>query len=267
MEYTANRIPKIIHYCWFGGKPLPELAQKCISSWQKYLPDYEIKEWNESNYDVHKTAYTSEAYNAKKYAFVSDYARFDILYQHGGIYFDTDVEVIKPFDDILKYGGFMGFESDGAVASGLGIGVNPGLGIVRQILDFYRTLHFTNNTSTVVGIVSGILVKNGLLQKNTIQKMDGLTIYPNDYFAPKSYTTGILSITKNTHSIHHYDASWLSKRDKAFNAVREKVFARFGENGFSWWIVRFLFLIKRIADDGICIAAKFYYRRIFLKRL
>lgn len=95
-------IPKIIHYCWFGGNPLPELAQKCIASWKKFLPDYEIKEWNESNYDVRKIPYIEQAYNAKKYAFVSDYARFDILYQYGGIYFDTDVEVIKPFDEILK---------------------------------------------------------------------------------------------------------------------------------------------------------------------
>lgn len=105
-------IPKIIHYCWFGRGPLPELAQKCITSWKKYLPDYEIKEWNEDNFDVNIIPYTAEAYKAKKYAFVSDYARFWILYKFGGIYFDTDVEVIRPIDDIVERGNFMGFETD-----------------------------------------------------------------------------------------------------------------------------------------------------------
>lgn len=105
-------IHKTIHYCWFGGNPLPELAQKCIASWRKFLPDYEIREWNETNYDVRKIPYTAQAYDAKKYAFVSDYARFDLLYQHGGIYFDTDVEMIRPLDDILERGAFIGVERD-----------------------------------------------------------------------------------------------------------------------------------------------------------
>jgi hypothetical protein len=220
-------IPKIIHYCWFGGNPLPELAQKCIGSWKKYFPDYEIKEWNESNYDVHKIAYIDEAYRAKKYAFVSDYARFDILYQYGGIYFDTDVEVIKPFDDILAHGGFMGVESIGKVAAGLGIGCNAGLGIVYQILDFYARLHFINsdgtyNLHTVVEYVTAILEKNGLKEENTIQCLDDLTVYPIEYFCPISFKTGQIKITENTHSIHHYDGSWLSKYMKQL--LKEKVY-------------------------------------------
>ena len=105
-----NSIPKIIHYCWFGRSPLPELAKKCIASWRKYFPDYEIKEWNEDNFDVNSILYTSQAYQAKKYAFVSDYARFWILYMYGGLYFDTDVEVIRPMDDIIQRGPFMGCE-------------------------------------------------------------------------------------------------------------------------------------------------------------
>ena len=132
-------IPKVIHYCWFGRNPLPESAKKCINSWRKYLPDYEIKEWNEDNFDVNIIPYTREAYEVKKYAFVSDYARFWILYHHGGLYFDTDVEVIKPLDDIIDRGPFMGVEvgatSGGApplVAPGLGLGVNPGLGRKTQ---------------------------------------------------------------------------------------------------------------------------------------
>ena len=123
-------IPKIIHYCWFGRNPLPELARKCIASWRKYLPDYEIKEWNEDNFDVNIIPYTAEAYAQKKYAFVSDYARFWILYRYGGIYFDTDVEVIRPLDDIIARGCFMGFETDPAPKqNGVDACVNPGLGL------------------------------------------------------------------------------------------------------------------------------------------
>ena len=110
-----KQIPKVIHYCWFGGNPLPELAKKCIASWRKYLPDYEIKEWNEQNFDVNQVMFTEEAYKLKNYAYVSDYVRFWVLYHYGGIYFDTDVEVIRPLDDIIARGSFLGFEcQDGA---------------------------------------------------------------------------------------------------------------------------------------------------------
>ena len=134
-------IPKTIHYCWFGGKDLPEDAQKCIASWRKFLPDYEIKEWNEQNFDVNSIPYTAEAYRAGKYAFVSDYARMLILYQHGGLYFDTDVEVIKPLDDIVTRGPFMGYEiePDGnqtettATNPGLAIGAEPGMDIYMNL--------------------------------------------------------------------------------------------------------------------------------------
>ena len=103
-------IPKIIHYCWFGRKPLPPLAVKCIESWKKYLPDYTIKEWNEDNFDINIVPYTREAYEVGKYAFVSDYARFYILYHHGGLYFDTDVEVIRPMDDLVGRGAFLAWD-------------------------------------------------------------------------------------------------------------------------------------------------------------
>jgi hypothetical protein len=239
-------IPKIIHYCWFGGNQLTQLGQKCIASWEKYFPGYEIKEWNESNYDVHKIPYTSEAYNAKKYAFVSDYARFDILYRYGGIYFDTDVEVIKPFDDILDQGGFMGIESIGKVAAGLGIGCNAGLGIVYQILEFYTTLHFINddgsyNLKTVVEYVTDILKKNGLTDKNTMQYLDGFIVYPIEYFNPKYAKRGITHITEKTHSIHHYDGSWLEKSEKKWILIRKKCIKSYGYNigrifGFFYFI-------------------------------
>lgn len=220
-------IPKVIHYCWFGRNPLPELAKKCIESWKKFFPDYEIKEWNEDNYDVNKIAYTKEAYEAKKYAFVSDYARFDILYQYGGIYFDTDVEVIKPFDDILKNGPFMGSERNGtesenakiAVAPGLGISATPNMPIYKEILDDYQSSHFCvdgnySAVKTVVVFATEPLLAKGLTNSDEVQEVAGLKIYPKEYFAPKCVDTKKLTITKNTYSIHHYDASWAEWYDK-----------------------------------------------------
>ena len=133
LSFLQKMIPKIIHYCWFGRNPLPESALKCIASWRKFFPDYEIVEWNEDNFDVNTIPYTAQAYAAKKYAFVSDYARLKILYDHGGLYFDTDVEVIKPFDDILAGGAFMGCE----LTAAQGCAVNPGLGLgVSAVRDF-----------------------------------------------------------------------------------------------------------------------------------
>lgn len=218
-------IPKKIHYCWFGGKELPPLAQKCIASWKKFLPDYEILRWDESNYDVNKIAYTKEAYIAKKYAFVSDYARFDILCQHGGLYFDTDVEVIKDLTPIIEQGAFMGCEEHisglnckNAVAPGLGLAALPDMTLYKEILNYYNTLHFlrkngTTDLTTVVTIITGILKKYGFDEnQNTVQNIAGLKIYPPEYFCPKDFLTGKINVTAQTYSIHHYDASWFTIR-------------------------------------------------------
>lgn len=212
-------IPKIIHYCWFGGNPLPPLAKKCIASWKKFFPDYEIKEWNESNFDINIIPYTKEAYEAKKYAFVSDYARFWILYHHGGLYFDTDVEVIKNMDNIIAKGPFMGREEiiRPGVNPGLGLGVNPGLGLYKEIIEKYSTLHFINqdgslNQTTIVTYTTELLCNHGLKTINTIQNIAGISIYPKEYFCPKDYRTGKLTITDNSVSIHHYTESWKTNR-------------------------------------------------------
>lgn len=229
------KIPKIIHYCWFGRNPLPPLAIKCIESWKKYLPDYEIKEWNEDNFDVNIIPYTKEAYEARKYAFVSDYARFWILYNYGGLYFDTDVEVIKPMDDIIAHGSFMGCEkeaSDMSVASvapglslgvnpGIGLGVNPGLGLYKEILGIYANLHFKNqdgslNMKTVVQYTTELLCNYGLKNTNEIQQCGDIWIYPKDYFCPIDYETKICIITKNTYTIHHFAGSWLGRKAKIY---------------------------------------------------
>ena len=236
-------IPKIIHYCWFGRNPLPESAKKCIDSWRKFLPDYEIKEWNEDNFDVNIIPYTQQAYEAKKYAFVSDYARFWILYHHGGVYFDTDVEVIRPMDDIIEKGPFMGREKGAfikdicdntitvqgdaglgvapglglGVNPGLGLGVNPGLGLYKEFLDLYDSLKFKNedgtlNTKTIVSYTTEILLNHGLNENNDApQEVAGVWVYPPDVFCPMDHTqANKITVTERTVSIHLYDCSWIN---------------------------------------------------------
>lgn len=228
-----EKIPKIIHYCWFGGNELPPLAEKCISSWKKYFPDYEIRRWDESNFDVDIIPYTSQANKNRKYAFVSDYARFWILHRFGGIYFDTDVEVIASMDDIIARGSFMGCENKheaGAapeklgVAPGLGIGCPPGHPLYAELLDLYSKLDFKNseggqNLKTVVEYTSELLCGKGLRNIPDVQIVDDVYIYPHDYFCPINYKSKKLEITRNTRSIHHYAQSWLPLKAKIFNAV------------------------------------------------
>lgn len=226
-------IPKIIHYCWFGRNPLPELAQKCIASWKKYLPDYEIKEWNEDNFDVNIIPYTAEAYAMKKYAFVSDYARFWILHKYGGIYFDTDVEVIRPIDDIVARGNFMGFETnpnnmnvEASVNPGLGLGVAPGLNLIKKMLDYYENKHFIceanmRNQITVVHICTKVLKENGLQNLKGIQNIeDECYIYPSEYFCPINVTTGHIHVEKNTRTIHHFAGTWVDKKSSLKEFVK-----------------------------------------------
>lgn len=252
-------IPKIIHYCWFGGNPLPNDAQKCIASWRKFFPDYEIKQWNESNFDVNCCAYVKEAYEAKKYAFVSDYARFLVLFQEGGLYFDTDVEAVKNMDHIIEKGNFMGIEKSLAtqsldrgedttvkigVAPGLGIGAEKGLTFLKEMLDFYnRREHFSIEDGTVVDYTSEILRKHGLLEKHCIQEVCGITIYPAEYFCPMDSTTGIVTLTENTVSIHHYSCSWMDHNTLSWriHQLKNRMIGIFGEK----WIMKISGLLRR----------------------
>lgn len=231
-----NQIPKVIHYCWFGGNSLPELAKKCIASWRKYLPDYEIKEWNESNFDVYQAPYIAEAYKLKKYAHVSDYARFWILYNYGGIYFDTDVEVIRPIDDILERGSYVGLEcQEGTVYDNPNGNVNPGLGVAvckehpyfRRMLDYYNNHHFVRwngkNTGNVTLQFTQFLDFNHQKQlEGGIVLVNSLFIYPIEYFCPLNYYTGEISITENTRTIHHYMASWVKKQNY-FQGILQRI--------------------------------------------
>lgn len=229
-------IPKVIHYCWFGGNPLPDVGTRCIESWKKFFPNYEIKEWNEKNFNLESCDYVKEAYQAKKWAFVSDYARFWILYQYGGIYFDTDVEVIKDMTDIVEAGAFMGCEISDTNTStftigvnpGLGIGVQPGLSLYKEILEIYQKEHFIDNAGnynykTVVDRTTEVLIKYGFKALESVQRVAEISIYPKEYFCPMDYTTGKLEITDKSYSIHWYDASWLDEKMKIRRQKSEKI--------------------------------------------
>ena len=218
-------IPKKIHFIWFGDNPLSPLAKKCIESWRKYMPDYQIVRWDESNFDVSACDYAAEAYQSKKWAFVSDYARFKILYEQGGVYLDTDVELIRSLEPILELGPYMGFEIDcsdeknGTVAPGLGLAVNPGLGLYKDILDSYERDHFVKDDgscdlTTVVERVTDILRGKGLRKVSGIQEVAGVRIYPTEYFCPKDPRNLRLNLTENSYSIHHFDGSWTTGKQK-----------------------------------------------------
>lgn len=221
-------IPKIIHYCWFGGNPLPKEAQECLVSWKKYLPDYEIKVWNESNFDVNCCPYVKGAYEQKKFAFVSDYARFWVLYNEGGVYFDTDVEVIRNMDHIIEAGNFMGFEKSLAtqepssseplgVNAGLGMGCEAKLPFLKEMLELYENKpSFTFDEGTIVHHTTKALEKYGLVNEHRFQEVAGFKIYPADYFCPMDSTTGLIHLTENSVSIHHYSCSWVDKNTLSF---------------------------------------------------
>lgn len=207
-------IPKIIHYCWFGRGPMPELAQKCIASWYKYLPEYEYRLWNEDTFDLSANTYVQEAYNARKYAFVTDYVRLWALYNYGGVYMDTDVEILKPLDDLLYLPAFTGYEASAALAPVTGLMASAEHGVwVKEMLDYYTNRHFilengemdlTTNTVTITAIMK----TNGFLPdgKYQVYKND-MHVFPVDYFCPLT-STRVLKCTYNTYCIHHFAGSW-----------------------------------------------------------
>ena len=221
-------IPKVIHYCWFGNGAMPKMAQKCIKSWKKHCPDYEIVCWNEDNFDLSQNRYVREAYEAKEWAFVSDYARLKIIYENGGIYLDTDVELLKPLDKLLEHNGFMGFDEKGIVATGLGFGAEKGNDIVGAFLKDYDDLPFilpdgTPDRTPCPDRNTATLKRLGMDVQNTSQTFMGTVFLPEEYLCPMNYYTGKKKITKNTISIHHYAASWTSKVTKTTTFVKRIV--------------------------------------------
>ena len=210
-------IPKIIHYCWFGRGEKPELAKKCIASWRKSCPDFEICEWNEGNCDYLSIPFMAEAYAAKKYAFVSDVMRLIVLEQYGGVYFDTDVEVLRDISPLLDDEGFIGFENDQFVNSGQVMAAKAHHPVIRAMIEEYKKLRFTNadGTTTPVGcprLNTDVMERFGLIRNGREQVVAGIHVYPADYFNPMDSTTGKLTKTENTYSIHWYSMSWLPKR-------------------------------------------------------
>ena len=207
-------IPKIIHYCWFGGKPLSAETEQYIATWRAQCPDYEIKRWDETTFDVNMCPYAKEAYEAKKWAFLADYARLWALEKYGGVYMDTDVELIKPLDGFLSESAFCGFEEKGVLCTAL-MGSEPGGKWVRALLEGYRDRHFlladgSFDETTNVTVISQQTEKLfGLAMDGTAQKAEGvLTLYPRDRFSPMDFATGRIDRTENTAAIHHFVASW-----------------------------------------------------------
>ncbi len=231
-------IPKIIHYCWFGKKPLPSKAKACIDSWRKYLPDYEIREWNETNFDIHIAPFVYEAYRSKKWAFVSDYARLWILYNFGGVYFDTDIELIKPMDEIVQKGCYMGREfslySAGLLINlGLGAAAVKRMVVYEDLLNIYQKMHFVRDDGrlefkTIVAVVSDYFAKQGVAISSDIVTAKGINIYPPEFFCPMDYVSRKIHISDNTYSIHHFDGSWI--RPTKLESIEEPFWKFFHQN-------------------------------------
>ena len=232
-------IPKIIHYCWFGRGQKPELAEKCIASWKENCPDYIIKEWNEDNFDLDSNLYVRQAYDSRKFAFVTDFVRLFALYHEGGIYMDTDVEVLKPLDVFLTHRAFSSFENNNKSPPGL-MAAEAGNPWIKDLLDEYTDLSFLDAdgsmdlTPNVERITNLTLRKYGLNPVSSYQDLAGgiVTMYPHDYFCPKDWQTGNINLTENSHTIHHFAGSWHTEAQKKQaaknNARREKYIARYG---------------------------------------
>lgn len=214
-------IPKRIHYCWLGRNPKPECVRKCIESWKKYCPDYEIIEWNEDNLDISSHLYSRQAYDEKAWAFATDYFRLWIVFTCGGIYLDTDVQLIRSLDPLLKNKAFIGFESEEQINTGLGFGAEAGSAFLAEQMKVYDTLVFRNEDGTLnrrpapeylteVASAFGLTGDTG-----KPQTVLDCVCYPREYFSPKDYFTGRTRITRNTYSIHHYASTWFTEEEHA----------------------------------------------------
>ena len=218
-------IPKKIHYCWFGRNPKPALFQRCIASWKKYCPDYKIIEWNEDNFDLNCCDYVREAYDAKKWAFVTDYARLKIVHDQGGIYLDTDVEVVRSLDDLLGDDAFFGLEDTGSIATGLGFGAEAGNPVVAAMLRDYDGVHFQKSDGsydlTTCPVRNTASIAHLLPEEiREVTRIPGAVIYPPEWFCPLSADGSQMRKTSNTHSIHWYSATWLNDDQKVVHEYR-----------------------------------------------
>lgn len=216
---SETKIPKKIHYIWFSENPLPKQLQRYVDTWKKLCPDYEIVCWNEKNYDIFKHPYMVEAYKAGKWSFVCDYARLDIIYNHGGIYFDTDVELIRRPDELLAQEAFIGFERLNTVNTGSGFGAVKGMPIIKELRDNYDTVKFENHKNPNDMVLcpyyeTKVLKEHGLRLDGNYQVIDGMSVYPVEYFNAKSLYSNRLRITENTISVHHCSWTWAGEKSK-----------------------------------------------------
>lgn len=233
-------IPKILHACWFGGKPIPGEAQKYIDTWKKYNPEYEIKIWNEQTFDITSNQYVYEAYQNRKFAFVTDYVRLKVLYDCGGIYMDTDVEVLKPLDALLQYPAFSGFEGPDRIPTGT-MGAEKHNNWIKRLLDYYDDKHFvledgSLDLTTNVKTITEITVANyPLILNNTMQVFSDFVMFPFDYLCAKDLIDGVIKKTKNTYTVHHFAGSWTSPKKK---------FIKLLSSLFGYRFIQFLVKIK-----------------------
>lgn len=211
-------IPKIIHYCWFGNGEMSNKQIECIKSWKLYCPDYKFILWNERNCDLNCNKYVKQAYSKKKWAFVSDYFRLEAVYNFGGIYLDTDVELVKSIDNLLLYNAFMAVEQDFNVATGLGFGACPENKVIGEMLEIYEKMVFINedgslNLKAAPFYSTEYFTKYGYRKDNSIQNVCGVHILSSEFFCPLNYKTGKITMTNNTYGIHWYSESWKPKTD------------------------------------------------------
>lgn len=227
-------IPKKIHYCWFGRGEKTKLARKCIDSWKKYCPEYEVIEWNEENFDINVNAYTRMCYEEKKFAFLADYVRLVVVAEKGGIYFDTDVEVLKSFDALLSNSAFFGFEDSKHINTGVGFGAEAGNKLVQEMLCEYNVL--LDGKHGVIGcpiLNTKALVKRGLQLNGEMQQVNKAMIFPVEYFNPYDDETGRLKKTNNTYSVHWFAKSWLDKKTILRSKITKPFHRIFGKDCFS----------------------------------
>lgn len=231
-------IPKIIHYCWFGRSEKPRLAEKCITSWKKYCPDFEIIEWNEDNFNIEDYPYAKFCFENKKWAFLSDFVRLLVVYEYGGVYFDTDVEVVKPFDELLKYEAFYGFENVNNINTGLGFGAISKHKTVNAMIQKYNELKVDEEGNYPLVVCPALnteaLIPLGMKLGGQFQNVKGAVILPIDYLNPYDDPTGKLNKTVNTVSIHWYSKSWMDKKIIIRSVITKPFHRIFGNDCFKW---------------------------------
>lgn len=247
-------IPKIIHYCWFGRGSKPELALKCIDSWKRHCPDYEIIEWNEDNYDISLAPlYVRQAYASQKWAFATDYIRLDVVHKHGGIYLDTDVELLSSLDKFLIHNSFFAFEDEQLISTGLGFGSQKGEPILEEIASDYSRIPFILSDGSLDTLPcternTKVFLNHGLKLTGEYQNLNGgIAVYPPDFFNPKSYQTGKITITDKTVSVHHFDASWKSPEQKKAMEAYRKITKKYGLIAGE----RILLAKRLLRDEGV----------------